>query len=99
MQPIPDIAAKLGITEDDLIPYGRSKAKVELSVLDRPRARDGAGKSKPPVSPGQLPCGEPPEDERNGRAKHGRSMNQVVPVCQPVHWGSTLTVSFRRSRV
>ncbi|MFT5679556.1 MAG: formate--tetrahydrofolate ligase, partial [Myxococcota bacterium] len=44
MQPIPDIAARLGISEDNLIPYGRDKAKVDLSVLDRPRTRDGVGR-------------------------------------------------------
>ncbi len=44
MQPIPHIAEKLGISDTDLIPYGRDKAKVDLSVLERPRARDGAGR-------------------------------------------------------
>jgi len=44
MQPIPHIASKLGISEDELIPYGRDKAKVELSVLDRPRTRPGQGR-------------------------------------------------------
>ena len=33
--PIRDIAAKLGLTDDDLIPYGHDKAKVRLSVRDR----------------------------------------------------------------
>ena len=33
--PIRDIAAKLGLTDEDLIPYGHDKAKVRLSVRDR----------------------------------------------------------------
>jgi formate--tetrahydrofolate ligase len=38
-RPIEEIAAKLGLTPDDLILYGRDKAKVKLSVRDRPRSR------------------------------------------------------------
>ena len=41
MKPIRDIAALLNLSEDDWIPYGRHKAKLELSLLDRhpPRGR------------------------------------------------------------
>src|SRR5216110_3378984 len=35
--PISEIGAKLGLLEDELEPYGRYKAKVELSVRDRLR--------------------------------------------------------------
>ncbi len=35
MQPIKDVAAKLGLTEDDLELYGKYKAKIHLDVLDR----------------------------------------------------------------
>ncbi len=35
MQPIRDVAAKLGLTEDDLELYGKYKAKIHLDVLDR----------------------------------------------------------------
>ena len=38
-RPISDIADKLGISHERLIPYGRDKAKVELSVLSEPRKR------------------------------------------------------------
>jgi formate--tetrahydrofolate ligase len=44
LEPIGAIARKLGIGDDDLIPYGRDKAKVGLDVLGRPRARPGKGK-------------------------------------------------------
>jgi len=35
MLPIADVAARLNIDADELIPYGRTKAKVQLSVYDR----------------------------------------------------------------
>src|SRR5262245_51900137 len=35
MLPIAEIASRLGLTEDELEPYGRYKAKVELGVLRR----------------------------------------------------------------
>ncbi|HEX6606297.1 MAG TPA: formate--tetrahydrofolate ligase, partial [Chloroflexia bacterium] len=43
MLPITDIAAQMGLDEDDLEPYGRYKAKIKLAALpklqDRPNAR------------------------------------------------------------
>ncbi|OLB67501.1 MAG: formate--tetrahydrofolate ligase [Nitrospirae bacterium 13_2_20CM_2_61_4] len=39
MRPIADLAAELGLTENELIPYGRYKAKIALSVLDRLKTR------------------------------------------------------------
>ncbi len=38
-RPIAEIAAKLGIAESSLYPYGRDKAKIDLSVLEQPRQR------------------------------------------------------------
>ncbi|HET9671472.1 MAG TPA: formate--tetrahydrofolate ligase [Actinomycetota bacterium] len=35
LRPIVDVARDAGILEDELEPYGRSKAKVSLSILDR----------------------------------------------------------------
>ncbi|MBT7936554.1 MAG: formate--tetrahydrofolate ligase, partial [Nitrospina sp.] len=35
MEPILEIARKLGLTESDLIPYGTDKAKVRLEVLEK----------------------------------------------------------------
>ncbi len=35
LRPIADVAADAGILDDELEPYGRYKAKVDLSVLDR----------------------------------------------------------------
>ena len=41
MQPITDIAARLGLTEDLLEPYGRYTAKIRLEALERFPARRG----------------------------------------------------------
>jgi formate--tetrahydrofolate ligase len=38
-RPISEVAATLGLTADDLYPYGRDVAKIDLSVLARPRPR------------------------------------------------------------
>lgn len=35
MQPIAEVAAKLGLTDDDLELYGKYKAKIHLDVMDR----------------------------------------------------------------
>ena len=39
IRPIKEIAAKLGVDEDDLMPYGDEVAKVNLRALTRPRKR------------------------------------------------------------
>ncbi len=38
--PIKEVAAKLGLSEEELIPYGHDKAKVRLSVRDRLQDRE-----------------------------------------------------------
>ncbi len=40
-RPIAEVAARLGLVADDLVPYGRDVAKLPLEVLERPRRRDG----------------------------------------------------------
>jgi formate--tetrahydrofolate ligase len=44
MLPITQIADKLGLGPDDLIPFGRHKAKLERAVLARGRSRPGSAK-------------------------------------------------------
>jgi formate--tetrahydrofolate ligase len=41
-RPIIEVAARIGLSAEDLQPHGRDVAKVDLAVLDRPRRR-GAG--------------------------------------------------------
>ena len=38
-RPIGEIAEKLGLNDSDLYRYGKDKAKIDLSVLEHPRAR------------------------------------------------------------
>ena len=35
LRPIADVAAEVGLTPDDILPYGRYKAKVSLDLLER----------------------------------------------------------------
>jgi formate--tetrahydrofolate ligase len=39
-RPIHEIAERLGVSTDDLLPYGREIAKVDVKALDRPRQRE-----------------------------------------------------------
>lgn len=41
LRPITEVAAELGIAADDLIPYGRDKAKVSLRALEASNRPDG----------------------------------------------------------
>lgn len=41
IRPIKDIARKLGVEDEDLMPYGDEIAKVNLQALNRPRKRPG----------------------------------------------------------
>jgi formate--tetrahydrofolate ligase len=43
-QPIEAIASKLDLAPEDLHPYGRDVAKVDLGILERPRRREGIPK-------------------------------------------------------
>jgi formate--tetrahydrofolate ligase len=42
--PIGEIAARLGVNKEDLIPYGDDIAKVKINALSRPRSRPEPGK-------------------------------------------------------
>jgi formate--tetrahydrofolate ligase len=41
IRPITEIAARLGVDDEDLMPYGGEVAKVNLNALNRPRKRPG----------------------------------------------------------
>ncbi len=43
-RPITDVAAGLGLSPQDLVPFGHDKAKVRLDVLERPRQRSAPPK-------------------------------------------------------
>ena len=40
LEPIRDVAAKIGVTEDDLEYYGKYKAKVSLDLLNRNKDKE-----------------------------------------------------------
>jgi formate--tetrahydrofolate ligase len=42
--PIGEIAARLGVNKEDLIPYGNDIAKIKINALSRPRSRPEPGK-------------------------------------------------------
>ncbi len=60
IRPIAEIAAKLGLGENDIEPFGRTKAKVPLTVIDeRARARgDARGKLILVTGVNPTPAGE-----------------------------------------
>lgn len=55
---IRDVAAKLGIDDETLIPYGRDAAKIPLSALEQPRQRAGAGRMVLVTAITPTPAGE-----------------------------------------
>jgi formate--tetrahydrofolate ligase len=44
LRPIAEVAARLGLRPEDLRPYGHDVAKLPVSLLKRPRQRDGLGR-------------------------------------------------------
>lgn len=56
LRPIRDIAAKVGIPDDDLILYGKYKAKLPLSLIDRERVKQSKLILVSAISP--TPAGE-----------------------------------------
>ncbi len=55
-EPIFEVAKRLGISEEDLVPYGRDKAKVDYRVLDKPS--DHAAKLVLVTAINPTPAGE-----------------------------------------
>ena len=49
LRPIDDVADELGLEHDEVEPYGRYKAKVDLSVIDRLAERSDAKLAEPIV--------------------------------------------------
>ena len=57
MLPIAKVAEKLGLTDEDLIPYGRYKAKINHKLIhsDRPDGKLLARAKPPPVLAWRTP--------------------------------------------
>ncbi|AKF08100.1 Formate--tetrahydrofolate ligase [Sandaracinus amylolyticus] len=56
LRPITDVAKDLGLHDDDVIPYGRDKAKIDLAALSRPKRGKGKVVLVSAITP--TPAGE-----------------------------------------
>ena len=56
--PIADVASNLGLSAEDVLPYGHDKAKVRLSVLDGPRTRERSPRLVLVTAISPTPAGE-----------------------------------------
>ncbi len=82
--PIRDIGAMLGLTEEELLPYGRDKAKVSLSVFEsRPDAKNGRLILVTAMSP--TPAGEGKTTVSIGLADalHRRGLSTSLALREP----------------
>jgi formate--tetrahydrofolate ligase len=84
LRPITEIAASLGVHEDDLEPYGRSKAKIALSALDRDTGRPrGKYVVVTAITPTPLGEGKTTTLVGLGQAMKYIGENAVIAVRQP----------------
>ena len=67
MRPIQDVAAELGLGPDDILPYGRYKAKISAEVVARGQAQGAAGAGHRH----QSDAGRRGEEHRHGRREPG----------------------------
>ncbi len=82
-RPIQDVAAELGLGHGDFEPYGRGKAKVDLSVIDRPARGKGRLVLVSAINP--TPAGEGKTTTSIGLAMGLRRMgkNAVLALREP----------------
>ena len=65
LRPIGEIAAAVGLLPEEVEPYGRSKAKIDLAVLDRLRdTGDGKLICVTAITPTKAGEGRPPPPSR-----------------------------------
>ncbi|MEX2314282.1 MAG: formate--tetrahydrofolate ligase, partial [Thermomicrobiales bacterium] len=84
IRPITEIAASLGVHADDLEPYGRNKAKIALSAIDRDtnRAR-GKYVVVTAITPTPLGEGKTTTTVGLGQAMKLIGENAVIAIRQP----------------
>ena len=83
-KPIADIARQLGIHDDDLEPYGRYKAKIDLAALDRPATRQrGKYVVVTAITPTPLGEGKTTTTVGLGQAMAHIGVNAVIAIRQP----------------
>ena len=77
-RPIQEIAATLGVHEEDLLPYGRDLAKVSLSAMDRPSANKARRKLVLVSAITPTPAGEGKTTTTVGLGQAFTQLNQSV---------------------
>jgi len=83
-KPIAEIARQLGIHDDDLEPYGRYKAKIDLAALDRPATRQrGKYVVVTAITPTPLGEGKTTTTVGLGQAMAHIGVNAVIAIRQP----------------
>jgi formate--tetrahydrofolate ligase len=82
-RPISEVAAELGIAEEDLEPYGRTKAKISLRALERPARGKGRLVLVTAINP--TPAGEGKTTTSIGLAMGMRRLgkNAVLALREP----------------
>ena len=79
LRPIVDVAAELGLTPDDLIPYGKYKAKISAEAVKRHSQPKGRLVLVTGINP--TPAGEGKSTVTVGLAQAFRRLGEKVLVC------------------
>ncbi|HLS47190.1 MAG TPA: formate--tetrahydrofolate ligase, partial [Gemmatimonadales bacterium] len=78
LRPIADVAAEVGLTPEEILPYGRHKAKVTAEAI---RARKPTGRLVLVTGINPTPAGEGKSTVTVGLAQAFRRLGQKVMVC------------------
>lgn len=78
LRPIADVAREAGLDPDEILPYGRYKAKVTMEAI---RARQPTGRLVLVTGTNPTPAGEGKSTVTVGLAQALRRLNQRVMVC------------------
>ncbi|MBZ0117165.1 MAG: formate--tetrahydrofolate ligase, partial [Sandaracinaceae bacterium] len=79
MRALTDVAAELGLHEDDVLPWGRHQAKIDLAALDRPASGKGKLVLVSAITP--TPAGEGKTTTSIGLSMALRKLGTKVAVC------------------
>jgi formate--tetrahydrofolate ligase len=79
LRPIADVAAELGLTPDDILPYGKYKAKISAEVVKRHSQPKGRLVLVTGINP--TPAGEGKSTVTVGLAQAFRRLGEKVLVC------------------
>ncbi|MBA3796445.1 MAG: formate--tetrahydrofolate ligase, partial [Chloroflexi bacterium] len=80
-RPIADVARELGLTEEEIEPYGRTKAKVTLDAIRRLEAENPRGKYVVVTAITPTPLGEGKSTTTVGLAQGLNRIGRKAAVC------------------